>query len=178
MENSRTEPSPNADLLKNSQDERDSDTSSVNGGCCIVDEDVLHEEKDMSAPLIQGMDDARDLIGESSLPRQLSTEPVDVSRLSGRSEPSQDRASLDHDQDDQFLPVPVPVISTGITTFAYQRALQNRIRHSKLARHGDYDTSAFTPTFVHDCLMLPGSLANVLGKVHIVPILIDLTLWD
>lgn len=66
---------------------------------------------------------------------------------------------------DEFFQVSIPTFSTGLTTFAYQRALRNRIQNPKLSRYGEYDMRAFTPTFVHDCLMLPGSLANVLSKV-------------
>ena len=66
---------------------------------------------------------------------------------------------------DDFLPVPMPVSSNGPTTFAYQSALQNRLRYDKLTPHGEYDMDVYKPTFLHDCMMQPGSLANLIGKV-------------
>lgn len=69
------------------------------------------------------------------------------------------------DHEISFLDVPIPTAPTNnMTTFAHQKALRNRIKDSKFARNAEYDMRAFTPTFIHDCLMLPGSLANVLGK--------------
>ncbi|KAK5122103.1 hypothetical protein LTR85_004349 [Meristemomyces frigidus] len=70
------------------------------------------------------------------------------------------------DDEDDYFQVPIPTVSTGTTTFAYQLALQNRIKNGKLVRHGEYDMGAYKPTFIHDSLMLPGSLANFLGKRH------------
>lgn len=69
------------------------------------------------------------------------------------------------DEEEPFLPVSIPDFSLGYVTFGYERALRNRILETKISRHGKYDMRAYSPTFVHDCLMLPGSLANVLGKV-------------
>jgi len=68
------------------------------------------------------------------------------------------------DDDDKFLPMPMPVHTRGPTPFAYERALLNRIRRTKLLRSGDYDTHTYTPTFLHDTLMLPGTLASLLSK--------------
>lgn len=59
--------------------------------------------------------------------------------------------------------VPIPSRSSGLTTWAYQEALRNRALNYELALYAKYDIIAYTPTFIHDCLMLPGSLANVLG---------------
>ncbi|KAF2485931.1 hypothetical protein BDY17DRAFT_67634 [Neohortaea acidophila] len=77
-----------------------------------------------------------------------------------------DGASTDHSRNDeeQHSQVPMPTSATGMTTFAHERALRTRIRASKLVRDGEYDMKKYTPTFIHDCLMLPGSLANLLGK--------------
>ena len=61
----------------------------------------------------------------------------------------------------------IPTFTTGLTTFAYERALQNRVLDEKLQPRGDFDVQTFTPTFIHDCLMLPGSLANLLHKVRL-----------
>lgn len=63
------------------------------------------------------------------------------------------------------LQVPIPQLSSGLVTFAYKRALLNRIKAPKLKEGNIYDLSRYTPTFVHDTLMLPGSLANLIGKV-------------
>ena len=70
------------------------------------------------------------------------------------------------DYEDHFLPVSMPVSSSGSTTFSYQLALQNRLHNDKLTSQGEYDTSVYKPTFIHDCMMLPGSLANLVGKVR------------
>lgn len=59
----------------------------------------------------------------------------------------------------------VPTSSIGLTTFGYQRALKTRVNHDKLLQNGALDTHLYTPTFVHDILMLPGSLAQLIGKV-------------
>lgn len=66
----------------------------------------------------------------------------------------------------EYFQVGIPSFSNGLTTFAYQQALRNRISEAKLLRHAEYDMQKYTPTFIHDCLMLPGSLANLLGKVR------------
>jgi hypothetical protein len=60
--------------------------------------------------------------------------------------------------------MPTPA-SSGPTTFAYQRALLHRLPEHKLAPGSSCDIQAYTPTFIHDSLMLPGSLAHVIGKV-------------
>lgn len=70
------------------------------------------------------------------------------------------------DDEEVYFQTAIPTTSDGPTTFAYQLALQNRIKNGKLLKHSEYDMSAYKPTFVHDILMLPGSLANYLGKVR------------
>lgn len=65
----------------------------------------------------------------------------------------------------QYFQIGIPTFSNGLTTFAYQQVLRNRIPESKLRKHAEYDVESYTPTFIHDCLMLPGSLANLLEKV-------------
>ncbi|TKA71961.1 hypothetical protein B0A55_05394, partial [Friedmanniomyces simplex] len=69
---------------------------------------------------------------------------------------------------EEYLQICMPFSSPGVTTFAYQQALQNRIPDGKLRVNGEYDARWYKPTFIHDCLMLPGSLANLLGKIDIV----------
>jgi hypothetical protein len=82
---------------------------------------------------------------------------------------TQDRSGESESGDDEtsFLQVQIPSTSTGPTVFAYERALRNRIKYPKLSKGGDYDTRSYTPTFIHGCLMFPGSLANVMGKVFV-----------
>lgn len=63
----------------------------------------------------------------------------------------------------QLANIPIPVAAKGIATGAYDRILLNRIKESTLK---PYDTNEFPPIFIYDGLMLPGSLANLLGEVH------------
>lgn len=59
----------------------------------------------------------------------------------------------------------ISVTGAPVTTFGHQRALLNRMPASRLAPGAKYDASTYKPTFVHDTLALPGSLAQLLGKV-------------
>ena len=79
----------------------------------------------------------------------------------------QKRADDDKTSNGEKFPCPVeiPDHTTGPVTFAYQRALKNRVEEERLQKYDDLDMRAYTPTFIHECLMLPGSLASVLGKV-------------
>jgi len=54
----------------------------------------------------------------------------------------------------------------SLATFAYQQALRCRMSHSILARGGEYNVERYTSIFVHDCLMLPGSMASLLNRVR------------
>lgn len=83
-----------------------------------------------------------------------------------RAESATDDEDNEYTDEYDFLPTAMPTASDGLTTIAYQKALANRIDDSKLARHELYDVRTYTPTFIHDCLMLPGSLASLLGKVN------------
>ncbi|CAK1361569.1 hypothetical protein CB0940_03070 [Cercospora beticola] len=59
----------------------------------------------------------------------------------------------------------ISVTGAPVTTFGHQRALLNRMPASRLAPGAKYDASTYKPTFVHDTLALPGSLAQLLlGK--------------
>lgn len=84
----------------------------------------------------------------------------DITTTSNEAETDRVRAA------EQRLTASMPTSSTGLTTIAYQKALQNRINESFLFQGGKYDTNKYTPTFIHDILMLPGSLANLLGLVN------------
>ncbi|KAK4505304.1 hypothetical protein PRZ48_003267 [Zasmidium cellare] len=63
------------------------------------------------------------------------------------------------------LDVDMPTEAKSITTIAYQQALKNRLIEQLLSDGERFDANAYTPTFLHDILMLPGSLANLLDKV-------------
>ena len=119
----------------------------------------LLQSMEIRTPIRLGHDEAYDYISDFQRPLSLD--------LPGRSKPmpeTDDNRSID--TDNEFLQVHMPTFSTGLTTFAYQRALRNRIRSDRITRHGEYDLQIYTATFFHDCLMLPGSLATVLGKVQ------------
>lgn len=117
---------------------------------------------EIGPPIPQGHDEALD----DRADLEPST-PVALMEIEQKEHPKanlEDSPSTDED-DEEYCQVPISTFSVGMTTFSYQQALRNRIKDSKIARHGEYDTRKYTPTFIHDCLMLPGSLANVLGKV-------------
>nr|POE62397.1 hypothetical protein CFP56_68772 [Quercus suber] len=62
--------------------------------------------------------------------------------------------------------IPMTSYANDMTPWAYQKTLQNRIHITKFENGAEYDISTYTPIFIYDCLMLPGSLASVLeGKV-------------
>ena len=62
-------------------------------------------------------------------------------------------------------PVYLPSCS-GVGTQAYFQALGNRFVFDRLEPGGDLDPEVYTPVFLHDALMLPGSLAQLIGKVR------------
>ena len=155
-------PKTETDILNSIQTSEDNHNSPTKVHSQHLNEAELHEQN-MGTTIAAGQDDAGDVVGEFSLPHRILLEPAELSNPFMAGHQTNDSPN---DSGDEFLNVPMPVVTAGPSTFAYQRAWKNRIRSGKLARDGDYDTRAFTPTFVHDCLMLPGSLANVLGKVH------------
>ncbi|KAL1590292.1 hypothetical protein WHR41_01022 [Cladosporium halotolerans] len=53
--------------------------------------------------------------------------------------------------------------------------MANRIPHDRLLPGGGLDPAIYTPVFLHDTLMLPGSLASLLGKDSPLDILDRLT---
>lgn len=131
-------------------------------------EDYL-QDIEAGRPIPQAHGNASDQISEPELQLEV------ISREKDRStQGSDDIESMAGGRD--YFQVPIPTFSNGLTTFAYQRALRNRIADSKLLRFGEYDMRKYTPTFIHDCLMLPGSLANVLCKVNDIGILQRATL--
>jgi hypothetical protein len=62
--------------------------------------------------------------------------------------------------------LPLPNSSPGPLTYAHQQAMAHRVTYDRLIPGGAFNPSMYTPVFLHDTLMLPGSLASVLGKVR------------
>ena len=62
---------------------------------------------------------------------------------------------------------PLPASSPGPLTHAHQEAMAHRVTYDKLMPGGAFDPALYTPVFLHDTLMLPGSLATLLGKVRL-----------
>lgn len=65
--------------------------------------------------------------------------------------------------------LPLPTSSPGPLTHAHQQAMSHRITYDKIMPGGAFDPSLYTPVLLHDTLMLPGSLASLLGKVRFYP---------
>lgn len=106
-----------------------------------------------------GYDDAAGL--EAAFPEVTQT----INKLASRAISDDEQIPEQIENHERLLSIPVPTETRGLVPFAYQRALLNRIRSSRLTRREVCDIDAYKPTFVHDILMLPGSLANLLGKV-------------
>ncbi|KAK3680046.1 hypothetical protein LTR78_000423 [Recurvomyces mirabilis] len=122
------------------------------------DEDSDHYDLPTSIPL--GNDDAADVKTGCGLPDLcLPLRDVHVRDT----QPEACESSLE--AGDDFLQRLIPTSTPGTTPFGYQQALKNRLMNGKLQPHGEYDMHAFTPTFIHDCLMLPGSLTQLLKKL-------------
>jgi hypothetical protein len=62
--------------------------------------------------------------------------------------------------------LPLPKSSPGLLTHSHQQAMTNRIIFDQILPGGELDPALYTPAFLHDTLMLPGSLATVIGKVR------------
>jgi hypothetical protein len=62
--------------------------------------------------------------------------------------------------------LPLPTSSPGPLTHAHQQAMANRIIYDQILPGAGFDPAVYTPVFLHDTLMLPGSLATVIGKVR------------
>jgi hypothetical protein len=61
--------------------------------------------------------------------------------------------------------LPLPTSSPGPLTQAHQQAMSHRVTYDKIIPGGAFDPSLYTPVFLHDTLILPGSVASLLGKV-------------
>jgi hypothetical protein len=62
--------------------------------------------------------------------------------------------------------LPLPKSSPGLLTHSHHQAMANRIIYDQILPGGELDPSLYTPVFLHETLMLPGSLATVIGKVR------------
>ncbi|KAK4554307.1 hypothetical protein LTR86_008515 [Recurvomyces mirabilis] len=123
------------------------------------DKDPDHYDLPTSIPL--GNDDAADVKTDYGLPDLCLPLPDVHTR-----DPQPEACESSSEASDDFLQRRlIPTSTPGTTPFGYQQALRNRIKDGKLQPHGEYDMHAFTPTFIHDCLMLPGSLTQLLKKM-------------
>lgn len=75
-------------------------------------------------------------------------------------------ASATQSKANQITLLPLPTSSPGYVTHAHQEAMKNRIPYDSLLPQNLFDPKLYTPVFLHDTLMLPGSLANLIGKVR------------
>lgn len=95
--------------------------------------------------------------------------PVTVSPLTSDSSSSSPDSGTSHPVQSHIdiqTHLPLPTSSPGYLTYAQQQAMANRIPYDLLVPGGELDPSRYTPVFLHDTLMLPGSLATLIGKVR------------
>ncbi|KAH9845073.1 hypothetical protein Tdes44962_MAKER06862 [Teratosphaeria destructans] len=102
-----------------------------------------------------GNDDAADI--KADLP------PRDLVIYVNHEPPSE--ADDDRNDDQNIFPVQTPYFTHGLCTAGYHRALQTRVKNGDIRSHGCWDTTPYKPVFVHDVLMQPGSLANIIGDL-------------
>ncbi|KAF2723613.1 hypothetical protein K431DRAFT_15496 [Polychaeton citri CBS 116435] len=74
----------------------------------------------------------------------------------------------DSQEDDNLQALPLPTSSTSfkLVPHAYERALANRVELDELEGDGGLSVNRYSAVFVHDIMMLPGSLANITSKQH------------
>ncbi|KAI6801757.1 hypothetical protein KC361_g1593 [Hortaea werneckii] len=104
-----------------------------------------------------GHDNAADVYVAFGPLRQLRTMPIETPP------PSTDPSISD--KDEKYVQVDMPTWSKATVTQAYQCALLNRIKVGNISFHGEWSTSKYKPVFIHDCIMQPRSLAQLLGKM-------------
>lgn len=63
--------------------------------------------------------------------------------------------------------LPLPKSFPSCLTYAHQQAMANRVTYDQLLPGSAFNPAMYTPVFLHDTLMLPGSLAALLGKVRL-----------
>ncbi|KAI7164595.1 hypothetical protein KC349_g585 [Hortaea werneckii] len=69
------------------------------------------------------------------------------------------------DKEDKYVQVDMPTWTKATVTQAYQTALLNRVKIGNISFHGEWSMSKYKPVFIHDCIMQPGSLAQLLEKM-------------
>ncbi|KAI7233028.1 hypothetical protein KC330_g5580 [Hortaea werneckii] len=69
------------------------------------------------------------------------------------------------DKEDKYVQVDMPTWTKATVTQAYQTALLNRVKIGNISFHGEWSTGKYKPVFIHDCIMQPGSLAQLLEKM-------------
>lgn len=96
----------------------------------------------------------------------------DVNAIPGANADADDDADADNTTTDNPESVqeltsllPLPTSSPSCLTHAHQQAMANRITYDQLLSGSAFDPAMYTPVFLHNTLMLPGSLAALLGKV-------------
>jgi hypothetical protein len=94
-----------------------------------------------------------------------SSPSAPISPPDPRTSSSSDSEALDPSPKSSTL-LPLPTSTPGYVTHAHQQAMAHRLTYDKLLPGGAFDLALYTPVFLHDTLMLPGSLASVLGKVR------------
>ncbi|KAK5119121.1 hypothetical protein LTR62_000332 [Meristemomyces frigidus] len=119
------------------------------------------QDHDHQIAIPVGGDNARDTHDTYNLP-SLSNSLQDIHL---HDEPITAASTAHTEEEPDNLPISIPSFTTGLVPFAYEQALLNRIQDVKLQPDGEYDTTTYPPTFIHDCLMLPGSLTQLLGKL-------------
>ena len=178
--------------IRESQDASSADESS-SGALSILDHDTDHQAYPTSpSPSNVSKDhghdhasdahsetpsDPPDNISEASSREHADRSPtspqISIQGTSGSS--SDDSADADTNipaETPENLPestsllLPLPKSSPGLLTHAHQQAMANRIKYDHLLPGGNFDPDLYTPVFLHDMLMLPGSLATVIGKVR------------
>ncbi|QIW94942.1 hypothetical protein AMS68_000460 [Peltaster fructicola] len=66
--------------------------------------------------------------------------------------------------DDQYLSCAPSETVQALTTDGYSLAFRNRLIYADTLPNAALDSGAWMPIFIHDVLMLPGTLAHIAGK--------------
>jgi hypothetical protein len=138
------------------------------------DHDHEHTADVQSEPPSDPPDHVSEGSGSEHMNWYPTSPPNSVAGRSGSS--SDEEADTDVNTTAETLPettslLPLPKSSPCLLTHAHQQAMANRIIYDQILPGGELDPSLYTPVFLHDTLMLPGSLATVIGKVSC-PVLI------
>lgn len=99
-----------------------------------------------------------------SSPSPATLSPVNSDSYSGSQDSDTSHSVQSHIDIQAHLPLPTS--SPGCLTYAQQQAMASRVPYDLLVPGGELDPARYTPVFLHDTLMLPGSLASLIGKVR------------